>query len=156
MNKKLLFYFTLIVCPLQAIKLDRVILATNDNPEYIEFWPLVAKAWKEIVGIQPTLALIGDESVQVDESLGDVIRFAPIEGVSTGNYARTIRLLLPILFEDEVCLISDIDMLPLSKEYYQGSIADVPEDNFVVYVIALIRLINYLKYIVCTKPIITI
>ena len=115
------------------LKLDRVILSTNDDPRYIQFWPMVAKAWKEIVGVQPTLALIGDESVQVDESLGDVIRFEPIEGLPDGQYAQAVRLLLPALFEDETCIVSDIDMVPLTKKYFTESIQDVPEENFAVY-----------------------
>jgi hypothetical protein len=66
------------LCPLQ---LDRVILSTNENPNYIQFWPTAAKAWQEIVGVRPTLALIASEDVQVDRRYGDVIRFEPIKKV---------------------------------------------------------------------------
>ena len=132
-KKFLVLSVACLVTTAQAIKVDRVILSTNDHPNYIQFWPMVAKAWKDIVGITPTLALIGDDDVELDETLGDVIRFKPIEGMSAGNYARAIRLLLPVLFPDDVCLISDIDILPLSKEYFLDSVVDVPDENFVVY-----------------------
>jgi len=114
------------------MKVDRVILSTNDNPLYIEFWPLIANAWNNM-RVKPTLALIGDENIRIDESLGDVIRFKPIPGIPTGFQAQVIRLLLPIYFEEEVCLISDIDMLPLNKELLLDVIADIPNDKFVVY-----------------------
>jgi len=130
---KLTWLFIFFVNITYALKIDRVILSTDNNPMYIQFWPIVAKAWKEIVGIKPTLALIADESVMVDESLGDVIRFKPIEGVPTSLHAQVVRLLLPIYFEDEACLISDIDMIPLQKEYFIDSVAHIPEDHFVVY-----------------------
>jgi hypothetical protein len=132
MNKNYAFLLLIVSLQCYGLKIERVILATDDNPLYIQFWPIVAKAWKEIVGIQPTLALIADETVMVDESLGDVIRFAPIDGVPTSFHAQVIRLLLPIYFE-QGCIISDIDMLPLSKEYFLNSVAHIPENNFIVY-----------------------
>jgi len=122
------FLFTQI----SGITIDRAIVSTNDNPMYIDFWPVVAKAWNKM-GIKPTLALVGDENVKVDESLGDVIRIKPIEGVSTAVLAQTIRLLLPIYFEDEVSIISDIDMLPINKAYYVDSVKDYSDDSFIVY-----------------------
>lgn len=128
-----LIMLLLLSSQMHAFKLNRVILATDANPDYIEFWPVVAKAWKEIIGIQPTLALIANDDVQVDESLGDVIRFQPIEGIPTSFQAQVIRLFLPSLYPDDVCILSDIDMIPLSKSYYHDSVAQCPEDSFVVY-----------------------
>lgn len=116
-----------------GLKIDRVILSTNNNPMYIEFWPSISKAWTKLIGIRPTLALIADKSVEIDETLGDVIRFEPIEGIPTSFQAQVIRLLLPAYFEDEVSILSDIDMLPINKEYFTNSASHVPDDCFVVY-----------------------
>lgn len=116
-----------------AIIPQRVILAADANRTYIEFWPIVAKAWKERIGIQPTLALIADDVVQVDESLGDVIRFKPLPGIPSSFYSQIIRLLIPILYPNEVCILSDIDMLPISKVYYVNLIASIPDDHLIVY-----------------------
>lgn len=119
--------------PTESFTLNRVILACDANPTYIDFWPLVAQAWTRLVGIRPTLALIANDTVAVDESLGDVVRFQPIEGVPTWFYAQVIRLFLPVLFQDDHCLISDIDMLPLNKHYFTNSVAPYADDTFVVY-----------------------
>lgn len=116
-----------------AFKLQRVILATDANPTYIQFWPVVAHTWKNLIGLKPTLALIADESVIIDETLGDVIRFKPIPGVPTAQHAQIIRLFLPAYFPEEGCIISDIDMLPLNKEYFIESVASAPDNCFVVY-----------------------
>src|SRR3989338_1548516 len=107
----LFFILFLSICSSQAqkMKLTRVILAVDNNDWYIGFWEAAAKSWKQIIGITPTLALIADDSVHIDESLGEVIRFAPIEGLPSGYPAQVIRLLLPALYPDEVCLVSDID-----------------------------------------------
>ena len=80
---------------IKAFKINRVILATDANPDYIQFWPIVAKSWKEIVEVKPTLALIANKETKIDESLGDVIRFEPIDGIPTSFQAQVIRLLLP-------------------------------------------------------------
>jgi FkbM family methyltransferase len=118
---------------LYAVKIDRVILATDANPHYIQFWPLVAQAWQEIVGVQPTLILVAPADIHVDEQFGDVIRFEPLEGLPTSYQAQVIRLFAPILFPDEVCIISDIDMLPLQSRYYIDQVKNIPDDFFIIY-----------------------
>ncbi len=119
--------------PINCFKLDRVILATDANPMYLEFWPVAAKVWQQVTGLRPTLALVADSSVVIDETLGDVIRFEPIPGISTSLQAQVIRLLLPAFFPDDGCLLSDIDMIPLQKNYFINSVINVPDDFFVVY-----------------------
>lgn len=133
MKKILILCVSLLCLRLNGLVIDRVIIATDSNPAYIEFWPIVAKAWSDRIGIRPTLALIAHDDVQIDESLGDVIRFEPLEGIPTPLQAQAIRLLLPAYFPDECCIISDMDMIPLNKDYFVNSIADLPDDVFVVY-----------------------
>jgi hypothetical protein len=117
---------------LDGLELKRVILSTNNNPLYIEFWPVVAPLW-EAMGLRPTLALIADEDCQVDTSIGDVIRFPPLPDIPESLQAQAIRLFLPFLFPDEGCLISDIDMLPISQSYFILGASKCPDDGFLVY-----------------------
>ncbi len=117
---------------LHALELNRVILSTNSNPKYIQFWPVVAPLW-EAMGLRPTLALIADEDCPIDASLGDVIRFTPLPDIPESLQAQVIRLFLPILFPDEGCLVSDIDMLPVSRSYFFDGAAHCPDDAFLVY-----------------------
>jgi hypothetical protein len=142
---------SIVVCTsnitLQALTPTRVIVASDANPNYIQFWPIVAQAWRDIVGIRPTLALIAPDNVSVDESLGDVIRFAPIEGVSTALYAQCIRLLLPVLFPEDVCIISDMDIIPMQRKFFVNSIKNVAEDHFAVYRTKAI--LKYKQYPMC-------
>ena len=125
-------FFSLFFSPLQALELKRVILSTNDDPFYIEFWPIVAPIW-QAMGLRPTLALIADEDCPIDTSIGDVIRFDPIPNIPIALQAQAIRLLLPTYFPDEGCLISDIDMLPISRSYFFDGAEICPEDAFLVY-----------------------
>lgn len=133
--KKLCLVLWLLVPPyLQGLKLDRVILSTNVNPRYIEFWPVVSKAWHDLLGIRPTLALISERrDIPIDTTYGDIIYCPPIPGIPTDWHARMIRLALPAFFENEVCLISDIDMIPLNRSFFVDHIREMASDTLVVY-----------------------
>lgn len=111
----------------------RVILSSDKNSTYLDFWPLVAKAWQQNMGVRPTLALIDGKNIDVDRSLGDVIDVPPLDNVPSWLHALYIRMFLPVLFEKDVCIISDIDMLPLSREMLCDSIKEVPADCVVIY-----------------------
>lgn len=130
-----LFANICIFCRPGDMKLDRVIVTSDKNKMYLDFWPIVANAWKQLIGVKPTLILIDtEEGLKVDETLGDVIRLKPIEGVPTAQHAQIIRAFAPMLFPDEVCMISDIDILPISKSYFDLSFKKVPSKNhFVVF-----------------------
>lgn len=116
-----------------GLKIDRVILSTTVHPNYIEFWPLVARIWRDHLGIKPTLALISDTDIPINKTLGDVIQFHIIPGIGAGHQAQMIRMLLPILFENEVCLVADIDILPIDKSFFITQIQNISEDKFIIF-----------------------
>jgi len=149
MKRIIMSILFLVAFQISGIKIDRVILSTNLNKGYSKFWPLAAQLWQKIVGIKPTLAFIAPEGVYIDESLGDVIRFNPIPKIPTSLQAQTIRLLLPILFPDEVCLISDIDLFPLQKDYFISNVKKFPEDSFIVYKSEAYSTANYYPMCFC-------
>lgn len=112
------------------MKINRAIVSTNNNPDYYQCWPLVAKAWRNI-GIEPTIAVIGD--INIDHSLGTVIKFPEIDGIESSFISQVTRFLVPILFPNDVCIIGDIDMIPLSREYFNKTIESISNEDFVVY-----------------------
>ncbi len=113
------------------MKIDRAIVASDENPLYIQFWPVVAESWS-LLGIKPTLFLISND-MPIDESVGDVVRVKPIDGIPTSLQAQCVRLLAPTMFPDEVSVISDIDMMPLSRWYFVDQIVDIESDNFTIF-----------------------
>ncbi len=115
------------------MKLTRVIIGVNENDWYLGFWEAAAKSWKNIIGVTPTLALCTNQHVQIDESLGEVIHFKPIEGCPSSYPSQAIRLLLPALYPDEVCIVSDIDHIAVDRDYFHNNLADIDDDKFVFY-----------------------
>jgi hypothetical protein len=113
------------------MKIDRVIVASDENPLYTQFWPAVAESWS-LLGIKPTLFLVSND-ISVDESIGDVVRVKPLDGIPTSLQAQCVRLLAPTMFPEDVSVTSDIDMMPLSREYFVDTVADIKNDDFVIF-----------------------
>ncbi len=115
-------------------KINRVILACNNNPKYTEFWKPVAYHWRVYHKITPTLFFIGtDEEAKklIDFSCGDVIVINNLSSnVSTVFAAQVIRLLGPGLFPDDVCIVADIDMFVLRTDFFPSYLKFVPMDSY--------------------------
>ena len=110
------------------MEIDKVILASNNNSQYLDFWPLVSEAWKRI-NVEPILIYTGKEKIDLP---GNIINFY-VEGLDPVFVAQNIRILAPALFPHDNSITADIDDLPLSKSYFIDNVKNVPEHMFVVY-----------------------
>ena len=113
------------------MKPDIVIHSSDANPFYLDFWPLVSKVWKLRFQVEPLLVFIGDEDVSIDETYGKVIRMKPIPDVPLYLQCQWVRFWIPLQFPDKICLISDIDMFPISRSYFLDQIRSVPDTKYV-------------------------
>jgi hypothetical protein len=109
------------------MKIDYAIMSSNDNPLYLDFWEPVSKCW-ESLGITPLLFYFGEKNIK-DER---VIKMEKIPDYSESIQTLWIRYFAPKLLDPEkVSIISDIDMIPLSKNYFCKSIENVDDDFYV-------------------------
>ena len=54
------------------MKIDTVILSSNDNPNYIQFtWPIVSEAWS-LMGVEAILIYTGEKKLKLK---GNVINY---------------------------------------------------------------------------------
>jgi len=113
------------------MKPDIVIHSSDANPYYLEFWPLVSKVWKLRFQIEPLLVFIGDDDVPISEEYGRVIRMKPIPDVPLYLQCQWVRFWIPSQFPEKVCLLSDIDMFPISRKYFIDQIAAIPDSKYV-------------------------
>jgi hypothetical protein len=115
------------------MKIDFVIVSTDDNPQYSEFWPVVKNLWSNLVGIKPILVKISDtdEIIENDECI--IHNLKKIDGVKTGLQSQIARMFVTKYYKDSVCLTSDIDMLPLSKKYFTSDIENLSNDSMVIF-----------------------
>lgn len=114
------------------MKPTRVILASNTNPEYIQFWPLVARHWQAIHHLRPTLFFIGPKDRPLETDIGDVIFVDPLPGIPTSFQAQMIRLFAPTLFPEDCCVICDIDLLLLEPDFFRHyGVDQLPDTDWV-------------------------
>lgn len=120
----------------RRLDLGLALTASDLSPGYLDSWPLARKAWHELIGIDALLVLVarpGDvpEHLATDPS---VHVFEPIAGLHTAFQAQCVRLLYPALLDVEGGVItSDVDMVPLSADYFHGPAAHVRAEDFVAY-----------------------
>jgi hypothetical protein len=113
------------------MKIDYVLLGSTNNPTYLDFWPIVSKIWKLKFNITPVLGLIGEHNLVVSEEYGKVIRFNELPNWESGLLSQLVRLYLPKYLKGN-CLISDIDMFPLSKKYFIDDLEKYTDDEFII------------------------
>jgi hypothetical protein len=114
------------------MKLSCALVACNENPHYLQFWPYVKRAWWEIVGIPCVMVYIGQ--TLPDELKDDpaVIPFASIEGWPTATQAQVIRLLYPALLKcDGAVVLSDMDIIPVQKDFFVDGFQDFSDEKII-------------------------
>ena len=106
----------------------KAIVSCDSNPFYHDFWPLVKDVWKNHLDIDPFLIYVSDE-VGDEENVHYI---KPIPGIPIYLQAQLARIYFTQLFENEICLVSDIDMIPICKNFFdkQKIIDNVKKDSF--------------------------
>lgn len=114
------------------MKIEVVIHSSNSNPMYLDFWPLVSKVWSRRFGVRALLLYIDeDHSIPIDTTYGDVLKMKPVPGIPVYLQCLWVRYWAPTMFPTKVCMISDIDMFPVSTNYFVNTIKDIPDDKYV-------------------------
>jgi len=120
------------------MKLGAVVSASDLNPLYCNFIPVFIDTWKLLFPkIIVKVVLISDNLPEYLNKYKDNIVLFNIQNVSTVFQSQFIRLLYPALIEnlndDEGVIISDIDMIPMNRVYYETPIKDLNNDLFISY-----------------------
>ncbi|MBC8297271.1 MAG: hypothetical protein H8E55_15945 [Pelagibacterales bacterium] len=115
--------------------IDRVILSSNNSEKYLDFWNIVSESWVKIANIRPTLFVVSEKDLGLNTKYGEVYYQNPLgsSDISTASQSQILRLFAASKFSEEICLISDLDMMPLQYKYFHDQIKPVPDDNIVFY-----------------------
>ena len=119
------------------MKLDNIILSSNLNDNYIQFWPLVSIVWEKTFGIKPTLGLLADinpdsKFVNDCKNYGDVIIIKPDYTYDLGIQAKVTRLFLASKLNGN-SILGDIDLLPLNIQKFKTLLSAVPDNTIVSF-----------------------
>ena len=114
------------------MKIKYAVVSSNSNPEYLDFWPYVAAMWQKL-GIEPVLIYI--DSVCPPQNVAECGRTIHLESIPEWGIvqqAQCIRFWGARLL-DAPFIISDMDMLPISREYYEEGAAQIGDSGIVSY-----------------------
>ncbi len=115
------------------MKIDYAIVSTDQNEMYKDFWSIVKNLWINLIDITPILVEIGDYNEIIDDGECVIHKIKKIEGINTGLQSQIARMFITKYYKDDVCVTSDIDMLPLSKEYFTKSIESYDNDSLIIF-----------------------
>jgi len=113
------------------MKVDYVVIASDENPMYKDFYPIVAKRWLKL-GFKTYFVNICNEDDIIETKWGIIHKIKALDFVSTGFQSQVVRLFTS-KFVDGVLLMSDIDMLPINGDYFIENLKDLNDDNVLVY-----------------------
>lgn len=114
------------------MKIDLAIHSSDSNPFYLDFWPIVSKIWKVKFGVTPLLVYIDENhTIPIDTTYGIVLKLKPVPDIPVPFQCLWVRYWIPSQYPDKVSIISDIDMLPISRPYFLGNIESLPDDKYI-------------------------
>lgn len=111
---------------------DRVIVSSDTNPKFIQFWPIIQAVWPALFRVPVTLALVVDEADRTAVGLpGDVLVLPVVPDIPKANQAKMARYYAAAMhgWSREVISTNDIDLLPLQTAYLTDLLAKRPEDH---------------------------
>jgi hypothetical protein len=118
------------------MKISYVLTSTTHNQMYYDFIPIFIKAWKKLFPeIKIVILYIHHEiPKKFEEYKEHLVLIKPILNTPVVFTSQYIRLLYPALVDTNRCvIITDMDMLPMNRQYYEKPIENIPNDRFVYY-----------------------
>ena len=122
-----------------SAKLSTVLGSTNENPKYYLFIPKQIIFWKKF-DINFIAIFVGEKIPKELEQYKDNIILWNKEStkhINSAYVSQNIRIYYPALLklpENEICMITDMDMLPTNDTYYKQGIDLInPEKDFIYY-----------------------
>jgi hypothetical protein len=118
------------------MRLTTVLSAVNENQAYYLFIPKQIKFWKKF-GIKFIAIFIGTELPDSLQPYRDnIILWNNTYKLNSAYIGQNIRLYYPALLnlpDDEMVMITDMDMLPMNDRYYKEGIQNCTSNDFVYY-----------------------
>ena len=116
------------------MNIDKIIFAVDDNPRYAGLWEINSEICKKVLGITPVLFHITDEESDFyEDEFGIVKKIKKLNNYPSSFQSQIYRLYGTKYFKDQVCLVSDIDLLMVNKNYLINTVKNFNDDDFVIF-----------------------
>lgn len=118
------------------MKLTTVLSATNLNRDYFLFIPKQILFWEKF-NIKFIAILVGENiPEELKEYSSNIILWNKNLKLNTVFVAQNIRIYYPALInlpDDEMIMITDMDMLPTNDKYYKNGLENFTQNDFIYY-----------------------
>jgi len=120
------------------MEIKRVILASNNNKLYYEFWNHVSKVYSEKFNITPVLIWVGTESEKnnlgISDEYGEVIVTNPNTNYPINSQCTFAPYWGTQFFPDDVCLVCGIDEVPLSGLFLKDLVRKYEDEDYLMLI----------------------
>ena len=104
-------------------------MSSDTSPMFLNYWPVVAKSWKEIFNLVPTLVLVAPSSFDKRiilrlREFGEVEVVEVLSGVPEANQAKLARWFYACQQKSCIVSIEDIDTIFLSSEFLEDRLKE--------------------------------
>jgi len=112
-----------------------VIIGLNENPNYFSILPVTVAAYRKFFPeARVIIGLISDNDSFRMKLLNIakpdfIYRFDPIKGIDTGNQAKIIRYFLACNYGNSICVMNDVDIIPLCRKYFEKRLSRRVREN---------------------------
>lgn len=115
------------------MKIDKVLFTIDDNPHYKGFWSSISNHYKNRMGINPVLFIIGDkvDIKSYDSSNGEIIVIPKIKDIPTIIQALIGKFYFTNTEPETTWLIGDLDLYPLQQKHFKNTISEIDENLYV-------------------------
>jgi hypothetical protein len=116
--------------------ISHVVTSVNDNPKYTKFIPSFIESWKAMYpSITPIIVYVG--KLPIDAYLNrfkdNIVSLEIDSSINTVFASQSARMLYTCLINtDSAVMISDIDMMPCNKTYFNNELLESIPDNAMV------------------------
>lgn len=118
------------------MKLTTVLASVNNNPKYYMFIPKQILFWKKF-NINFIAVFVGDDIPdELKVYSNNIILWNKNLDLNTAYIAQNIRMYYTSLLdlpEDELVMITDMDMLPTNYNYYKDGLEEYTTKDFIYY-----------------------
>jgi len=106
-------------------------MSCNSEMDYLGYWPLAAAAWRKL-GITPVLFFIRDsDTIKPPPADGIVHELELLDDVAVSVQYTWARFWGASLYPDDVVITADMDLLPLSADYFVVQLENIANDEYV-------------------------
>ena len=114
------------------MKIQYALMSCNSYPYYANYWPAAAAAWLKL-GITPVCFFILDNlAYKLPKAPGGIVHTIPLlNDVPLFIQASFLRFWGSYFYPQAVCCVSDIDLVPLSKHYFDTQLGRYPNHAYV-------------------------